>query len=409
MKQLITYALVFLTSWSFAQDLDYARNIIEKLCSAEMHGRGYYKNGDRKAATFIAGEFSNAGLEKFGDSYFQEYRFGINSIVGKVSVAVDEEELVPGKDFVISLASPSVNGTFPLYFEQEPGETLPPGHFIVTDMDVREIERARIGKAGKIAGFISTRPEEANMWWHVSNGQAVHDIPVIAIRKNKLPAGARYLKVKSRSKYIAEHKTSNIAGFVRGSAHPDSFFVFTAHYDHLGRMGKETLYAGANDNASGTAMLIDLARHYSLPENKPGYSMVFLALSGEEAGLLGSAWFAENPLFNLSKVSFLINLDMVGTGSDGITVVNGKVFRDDFDLLQQINEEEGFLKEVAIRGESCNSDHCPFYMKGVPAVFIYTRGKEFNEYHNLNDRADLLPLTEYEDLFRLLTTFVNKR
>jgi Zn-dependent M28 family amino/carboxypeptidase len=170
-------------------------------------------------------------------------------------------------------------------------------------------------------------------------------------------------------------------------------------------MGDQVYFQGANDNASGTAMVMDLARHFASAGGPPEYSMVFVALSGEEAGLMGAGYLAENPLFDLSRIRFLINLDMVGTGGDGITVVNGKVFQEEFDLLHQINEEMDLLHEVAIRGESCNSDHCPFYQKGVPAVFIYTRDKEYNEYHNLDDRAIDLPLTEYEDLFRLLVAF----
>jgi hypothetical protein len=77
----------------------------------------------------------------------------------------------------------------------------------------------------------------------------------------------------------------------------------------------------------------------------------------------------------------------------------------EFKLIHEINEEKQYLKEVKIRGESCNSDHCPFYMKGVPTFFIYTRGEEYLEYHNVNDIPEDLPLTEYEDLFRLLVDF----
>jgi Zn-dependent M28 family amino/carboxypeptidase len=179
---------------------------------------------------------------------------------------------------------------------------------------------------------------------------------------------------------VKKHKTQNVVGFVEGIKYPDSFFVFTAHYDHIGMMGKDVIFPGANDNASGTAMIMDLAKHYS--KSKPEYSIVFIAFSGEEAGLYGSRFFSENPLFPLEKIKLLINLDMVGTGSDGIAFVNGSVFTDLFEIVNQINEEKNYLKRIKARGEACNSDHCFFYQKGVPAFFIYSMGKEHMHYHS---------------------------
>ncbi len=171
-------------------------------------------------------------------------------------------------------------------------------------------------------------------------------------------------------------------------------------------MGNQTYYPGANDNASGTAMILDLARHYSLPENKPDYSMVFILFSGEEVGLYGSKYFANNPLFPLEDVKLLVNLDMVGSGSEGITVVNGTLYDDLIQEMQTINTENQYLKEIKLRGESCNSDHCPFYQKGVQSIFIYTRGKELTEYHTVADNSENFPFTAYNGLFGLLTALV---
>ena len=98
----------------------------------------------------------------------------------------------------------------------------------------------------------------------------------------------------------------------------------------------------------------------------------------------------------------MINLDMIATGSEGITVVNAKTVPRVFNGLVHINEEKNYLKEVKARGESCNSDHCPFYEKGVDAVFIYTRGSEAAAYHIPEDDYQSLPLTVFDDLFLLL-------
>ena len=94
----------------------------------------------------------------------------------------------------------------------------------------------------------------------------------------------------------------------------------------------------------------------------------------------------------------------MGTGEGGITVVNGSVFKKEFDLLKKINDEHGCISHVNIRGKAANSDHYFFSEKGVRAVFIYTMGG-IKAYHDIYDRSETLPLNEFEDLFQLLTLF----
>jgi Zn-dependent M28 family amino/carboxypeptidase len=170
-------------------------------------------------------------------------------------------------------------------------------------------------------------------------------------------------------------------------------------------MGQETLFPGANDNASGTAMLIDLARHYSLPENHHDYSLAFMAFSAEESGLLGSKHYTEKPYFPLTQIKFLINLDMVGTGSDGLLVFNGTTDSVRLETMQAINERNQYLKELRVRGESRSSDHYYFHQKGVPAFFLLTMGSEHRHYHNIYDTREAVPLTKYNEVFRLITDF----
>jgi Zn-dependent M28 family amino/carboxypeptidase len=195
-----------------------------------------------------------------------------------------------------------------------------------------------------------------------------------------------------------------VIGYIEGSK-KDSLLVFTAHYDHLGMMGKETMFPGANDNASGVSILLNLIKHFST--TKPEYTLVFIAFAGEEIGLIGSSYFTSHPVFPLNKIKFLINFDLAGTGDDGIQIVNGKVHQEKFDLITKLNEQDKLLKQIKIRGEACNSDHCMFHTKGVPCFFIYTLGG-IQAYHDIYDRAETLPLTEYEDYFKLLLNFISK-
>ncbi len=409
---LILIFSIFIAINTSAQDVNYARNILVELTSPSYHGRGYVNNGDYKAAKFIAKQFKNDGLTSFGGGYFQKYSFPINSFPSSLIVAVDDKQLIPGEDYVVSLSAKSVNKEFKIRNFESYGSN-PDSLFmsldnvgsndiyLINDKNTRKIYGQTIPNLAAVAILTDKTP-----YWHVSNGGHVSNTTWLKIRKDKVPDNAQKINIKIKNKFLKNHKTQNVIGYVKGSKYPDKHFVFTAHYDHLGMMGNQTYYPGANDNASGTAMILDLARHYSLPENQPEYSVVFILLSGEEAGLYGSKYFVENPLFSLEDIKLVVNLDMVGSGSDGITVVNGTLYDTLMQKMQSINNENQYLKDIKSRGESCNSDHCPFYQKGVKAVFIYTRGKELTEYHTVTDKSDNFPFTAYNGLFGLLTGLV---
>lgn len=379
-----------------------------------MFGRGYVNNGDKIAAEFIKKEFSNYNLRSFNGIYFQEFPISINTFPDTVEVLVDDIQLEPGKDFVYFSSSPGVSGTFELFWLllDSTGILKPVGDFgmiditdkvIVTDMSQKDFKDENNFKS---KGIIFLK--EDKVWWHVSNGKQVLDYFKLQILKDKIPLSSKTITIKANNIFISNYPTQNVIAYIEGANEPDSFLVFTAHYDHLGQMGSETYFPGANDNASGVAMMLDLARFYSLPENKPNCSIVFIAFSAEEVGLLGSSYYASNPYFPLKNIKFLINLDMVGSGSKGIKVVNGSVFEKEFNKLVELNVENDLLLKVEKRGEAANSDHYPFYAKGVPCFFIYTLGDECKEYHNIYDTSENVPLTEYEDFFQLLQEFVNR-
>lgn len=418
---LITFVLM--RQLIVAQDIEYARKVIDTLASPAMDGRGYVNNGDGKAAGFIAGEFANEGLLPLENGYLQKYSFPMNTFPGKVNITINKKVLIPARDFVVRASTAPITGKFKVLEVSKDilGSEIKLLKLLLKSrsnkmllIDKKGIENKKIiaildslkttnfaGAAGLIY-VIDSKPT-----WSVMAGASVKPYPVIEVKRESLPAKPKKISLDIESSFVPEYPTQNVLAYVKGSMQPDTFLVFTAHYDHLGRMGSETYFPGANDNASGTAMLLDLAAYYSKPENKPWYSMAFLALSGEEAGLHGANFCAGHPPFPLEKVKFLVNMDMVGTGSEGITMVNGTVFKEAYNRMAKINADNEYVLTVKDRGESCNSDHCPFYKKGVPAVFIYSMGKEFREYHNPDDIGDKLPLTEYNDIFRLIRDFMN--
>ena len=167
-------------------------------------------------------------------------------------------------------------------------------------------------------------------------------------------------------------------------------------------MGKDTYFPGANDNASGVAMILNLAKHYST--HQPKYTTIFIALSGEELGILGAKAFTDHPLIDLAKIKFLVNFDLAGTGEEGIRIVNGSIFKEKFDLISKINQQQNLLPKIDIRGAACNSDHCFFYQNGVPCFYIYTQGG-IRAYHDIYDKYETLPLTEFVDYCKLMILF----
>ena len=170
-------------------------------------------------------------------------------------------------------------------------------------------------------------------------------------------------------------------------------------------MGKDTYFPGANDNASGISLLLNLAHYYAA--NPQPFSIGFICFGGEEAGLIGSKYFTEHPLVPLKSIRFLVNTDLAGTGEEGITVVNATEFPKEFGYMNAVNDENKLLVKINARGKAANSDHYFFTEKGVPAFFFYTMGG-IKAYHDVFDKAATLPLNEHEDLFKLVVKFNDK-
>ncbi|PLX03487.1 MAG: aminopeptidase, partial [Marinilabiliales bacterium] len=250
------------------------------------------------------------------------------------------------------------------------------------------------------AGYIL--PGKYKPMYYISQKQA--KATIIQIDTEKLNTESKQIDIAIDQEFKPNYKTQNVIGYIQGKS--DSIIMFTAHYDHLGGMGNKVFFPGANDNCSGVSMLLSLAEYYNTNKIKPEYTLVFAFLSAEEVGLRGSMYMALHPPFNLKRVKFLFNLDLVGTGSEGIQIVNSTVFDKEYNLLCKLNDKNSYLKQIKKRGEAANSDHYPFYAIGIPAFFIYTLGGT-SEYHNPLDISKTLPLTKYKELFSLLTDFID--
>jgi aminopeptidase YwaD len=406
----------------YSQQLLYAKQVIDTLCSDAMKGRGYVANGDRRAADYLAAAFEKSGLKKYSKNYFQPFTTPVNTFPGTMSLVINGTKLKAGEDFLIEPGSPGIAGKFST-------ELLTADDLLSGDLWIKKIQKAasrfvvvnaidktkysadQMTRINDVISFLKYSKENPSkgtlilttekLTW--SGSTELFSKPCFTIKASSISEALTSVEISAENKFLKNYQTQNVIGYIEGT-NKDSLLVFTAHYDHLGMMGTETMFPGANDNASGVSLLLNFVKYFSA--NKPEYTVVFMAFAAEEIGLIGSKYFTEHPLFPLKKIKFLLNFDLAGTGEDGIQVVNGKNYQQKFDLLTKLNNQDKLLKQIKIRGEACNSDHCMFHNKGVPCFFIYTLGG-IQAYHDIYDRPETLPLTEYQDYFTLLVKFID--
>lgn len=425
-KVLLLTAMVCSGQYLYAQDIGYARSVVKTLASPAYKGRGYFGGGAEKASEFIAAEFQKAGLQPLNrGSYFQNFKLSVNTFPGKVDVALNGSKLITAKDYLVDASSPACSGTFKIYAllradlanTTKVVEALDQAgeNFLLIDNRKVAVESAEEQSAItqnlealkrdpelKLKGLILYSNDK--LTWTTLTEQG----PRIILQLNKPdldPANLNKIELDVDARLVPEYTTRNVAGMIKGSSGTDSTLVITAHFDHLGMLGKDVYFPGANDNASGVSMMLSFVKQFS--KKQPKYNTVFLAFSGEEIGLLGSKAFIEAPLIDLKKIKFLVNFDLAGTGEEGIKVVNATIHKAEFQRLVNLNNEYKLLKKVEPRGAACNSDHCWFHEHGVPSFFIYTQGG-ISAYHDIYDRAETLPLTAFESFFRLLDKFFER-
>jgi len=399
-----------------AQNIERARQHINQLCSEDFAGRGYTKDGHNKAANFIEAQFKTYGAKPLPDkNYQQKFLIDVNTFPKKVELKINGKKLTTGKDYIIDPSSPGGKGKTKIAFIDTTALRSEKGL-----KQIEEISKKRkalffnnIGEQDYKSTIFAIKSAEQpkvlfektddKLTWHISPslGKTIH----FKIDAKALPEKIKKVEYEIEHHFKKDVETQNVISWVEGTTYPDSVFLFTAHYDHIGEMGNEHYIAGANDNASGTALLLNLAAHYA--KNPAPYTTVFIAFGGEELGLLGSKHFVESWWLDLDKIKFQVNLDIVGGGSEGVQIVNSRIFTKAYDLMNSINTDKQYLKQLKLRGSAYNSDHAPFFEKEVPCFFIYTLGGP-PHYHDVFDRPETLPLTEYEDLFRLIVDFVSE-
>ena len=203
----------------------------------------------------------------------------------------------------------------------------------------------------------------------------------------------------------------NVIAIAPGSdpALRDEYVLITAHMDHLGvgsPVDGDSIYNGADDNASGTAAVLEVAEAVAALERAPRRSIMFATLSGEERGLLGSAWFVEHPPVPLDRIVANINIDMIGRNWEDTIAVIGKPYSSLGTLVDSVAAAHPDLG-MAVAGDLWpsegfffRSDHFNFARKGIPAVFFFNGVHE--DYHQPSDEVDKIKFAKSARVARLV-------
>ncbi|MCR4864090.1 MAG: M28 family peptidase [Bacteroidales bacterium] len=399
-----------------AQDLTHYKKVVKELSSTKYQGRGYARDGANKAGKYLEKEFRKAGVDQVT---CQPFTIDINTFCGKMKMSAYGKKLKAGVDFSMREYSPGVHGQFPVYHidtlnfdpdvlfadleKPEYRNCMVTCEYMFSYRNRDVFSRLQSKDGAPNAGFLYTWTSPIK--FYKAYGHYVTDKPIVWITPEAVE-GVKSVSLDVDNQFLEDYALFNVIAKVEGESH-DSCYVFTAHYDHLGNLGRRIYYAGANDNASGTAAIVTLAAHYA--KHRPMYDMYFIAFSGEDANLRGSEFFAQNPIVPLEQIKYLFNIDMIGDNNPVQYCEVSDQGMKGFELFEKINGEKGFFKALD-RGElAANSDHYPFAERGVPCIFLENQeGDAYQYYHTVFDNWKHAVFDSYEPVFKLVTEFVDR-
>jgi hypothetical protein len=425
---------LLITSNSFAQKLSkkdkkvigYLENQVSYLASDELKGRRAGDPGEIMAANFIADKFKEIGLLPKGNavntSYFQPFEIYDGKFIDSSSYfTVNGVKAIVGRDIFPLSNSPKAvfkSTLIPAIHESgqpwlfDIGEDLIENkdnpHFDINNLLVELLKSAKANKVPFVIFYNSSSILD-NIKFDSKDRSELAILPAFYLN-----ASSKVLLFPdSESDYNLDLNISisprnrnarNVVGYIDNQS--ELTVVVGAHFDHLGygqdgnsmiRGGSPDIHNGADDNASGTASLIELA--FALKNSKSKqYNFLFIAFSAEELGLNGSKFFVENPTIDLKSVNYMINLDMVGRMNDSTKTITIGGFGTSSSWNKMISGIES--KDFSIKIDSSGSgpsDHTSFYRKDIPVLFFFTG--LHSDYHKPSDDADKI---NYVGIFKII-------
>ncbi|MFM7023032.1 MAG: M28 family peptidase [Flavobacteriales bacterium] len=444
------FSFCLLTIQLYGQDsvaLKYSRVIrssdikeyITVLASDSLEGRETAQPGQKKAAQYIAKQFNSFGIGPNKGIYFQPfYLFTLKP--EKVSIDINGQKLEFMKDFyhLSEFSNDTLSSVKVVLMNKVSADVRDKIVFVVLkDHSENEIKEWMNCNAAAVF-FIDEKAESKMSTWNTylrSEKLKVLDNnikpPVFFISKK---SAKKILKGKLKKKNfsgkeieckidiqigVESEKVSseNVIGYIEGSDLKHELVVVTAHYDHLG-IHDGQIYHGADDDGSGTAAVIALAHAFQqakMDGKGPRRSMLFMTVSGEEKGLLGSSYYAANPLFPLENTVADLNIDMIGRidekhgtnpdyvyliGSDKLSSELHKISENANTTYTKLELDYTFNAPEDPNRFYYRSDHYNFAKNGIPVIF-YFNGTHA-DYHQPTDTSDKINFDKVEKIAKLV-------
>ncbi len=385
------------------------------LADDKLEGRRTGSAGEQQAMEYISNQFKTIGLSPKGtDGYYQPFEVNDGKIMSPQSLfMINGDGLIEEKEYfafpfspnisIDAFVSPSLQEVeMPWIIDLKDGleENKSNPHFDLNDYIRNNAKKAKERGATAVILYNSSSIED-NLKFNGKDRSEMLSIPVLYVTKEKakkyfLPAESSFnLKINVD---LAEKKRTghNVVGFLDNGA--ATTVILGAHFDHLGfgedgnsmlRTGEKLIHNGADDNASGTAALIELARKLNASKAKNN-NYLFIAFSGEELGLYGSKYYTENPTIDMKTANYMINMDMVGRLNDSTKALTVGGYGTspkwgEFYNSTLLKEKQDFLFKYDSSGTG-PSDHTSFYRKDIPVLFYFTG--LHTDYHKPSDDAE---------------------
>ncbi len=430
------------------------RQHIAILAADSLEGRKVGTEGEKKASKYIIEQFKQIGLKPAGDNgsfkqafeFTSEIKLGANNTlrIGSRDLKINDDfrplknshigkfsfDKIIYVGYGIELdtldhhdyAGKDVEGHAVLIERFAPDGNEPHSvYYDLATMDAKIAEATKHGVSGIF--FFTPESQDDTLAQSKRSHPAERDIPIIYLKRSVFEEKYATPEALAGASFSGEvdlkrikSTGNNVLGFLKGKhSENNRTVVVGAHYDHLGwggagsgslYTGKEPqIHNGADDNASGVAGVIELARYYAARQDELDYSILFMTFSGEESGLLGSNNFVKHPTMDIEDVSFMINMDMIGRLKEekGLPVQGvgtSKEFKEYF------ANYSGDFKITTSESGVGPSDHTAFYNSGIPTLFFFTGAHK--QYHKPSDDVDLINISGEVSVLEFVTDCIDR-
>lgn len=406
------------------------KTFVGVLASDSLEGRRTGTAGEAKAVAYIEQYYKQLGIPGANNgSYQQPFVIDEGKMANASLLQLDDAVLKAGTEFfplpwsglqaidASSAAALQEIGSPWWYDLKEDLEANKNNPHLLPEQLIRDKAVAAAKKGATALLVYNSAAGEEVIKYNAKDRSDAVAIPVFyiqkdAVHKYKIDASVSF-HVKAKAAFTQQQRNgTNVAAFINNNA--AQTIILGAHLDHLGygedansrHTGDAAIHNGADDNASGTAALMEVAR---LLKEKPNKSFNYLLLhfSGEELGLYGSKYYTEHPLVDFKQVNYMINMDMVGRLNDSskVLTIGGIGTSPAWPSILKMNEQTDFTIKVDSSGTG-PSDHTSFYRKDLPVLFFFTG--LHTDYHKPSDDAQLINYSGTRKIVQYISRIIDQ-